>query len=333
MDALLNIMRWEGFKLRQRRMPWVLLAVLLAFTQLAVWGNYRSYNAVANSGGFVPFPAELAGAQPGRMPGIRCNDLRTRPESVPQGMPPQAVAMLLQQCEGQLANRYNLLGPEGSASTALGVAATIGMVLLAILSASTLGAEYSLGTLRPILLRGVGRQTFLGGKWLALAASTTGALFVATAAAAASGVLISGMAGPPTAATEITGSWGEVAISFVRVWATLLAFLTIVSVLTLLTRSTAAGMALGLGLYLFEGLFVRLMTLAFSWFEQVGDYLPIRNINALARSTYNLAPASMGGNAIGTAQAGIVVAVYVLVAAVIAVVVFRRRDVVGSSGS
>jgi ABC-2 type transport system permease protein len=241
--------------------------------------------------------------------------------------------MLHEQCEAQLATRYNLLMPQGSASTALGVAATIGMVLLGILSASALGAEYSLGTLRPILLRGVGRQTLLGGKLLVLAVSTTGALFLATAAAAASGVLISAMAEPPTVATAITSSWGEVAISFVRVWATLLAFLTLASVLTLLTRSTAAGMALSLGLYLFEGLFVRLMTLAFSWFEQVGDYLPMRNINALARSTYNLAPGGTGGSAVSIAHASIVVAVYVLVAAVIAVVVFRRRDVVGSSGS
>jgi hypothetical protein len=141
------------------------------------------------------------------------------------------------------------------------------------------------------------------------------------------------MAGPPAGAPTITGSWGDVAISLLRVWTSLLAFVTIAGVLTLLTRSTAAGMALSLGLYLLEGLFVRLMTLAFSWFDQVGDYLPIRNLNALARSTDNLALPGLGGSAVSITHAGIVVAIYVLAGAVIAVVVFRRRDVVGTIGS
>jgi hypothetical protein len=75
------------------------------------------------------------------------------------------------------------------------------------------------------------------------------------------------------------------------------------------------------------------MTLAFSWFDQVGDYLPIRNLNALARSTDNLALPGLGGSAVSITHAGIVVAIYVLAGAVIAVVVFRRRDVVGTVGS
>jgi ABC-type transport system involved in multi-copper enzyme maturation permease subunit len=275
------------------------------------------------------------GAMPGMRRNYRCDELRTKPtEVLPAAVPPQAVAMLLDQCEQLLVARYSMLSPDASTRAALGVSATIGMVLLGVFSAAAFGAEYGLGTLRPILLRGVGRQSFLGGKFLVLAASATGALLLAAAAAAASGVLISGMAVPPASATAtvIGGSWGDVAVSFVRVWASLLAFLAIASSITLLTRSTAAGMAVSLGLYLFEGLFIRLMTVAFSWFEQVGDYLPIHNINALARSTYNLAPAGLGGNPIGTTQASIVVAFYALAFAGAAVAVFRRRDVVGISG-
>ncbi len=335
MAGFLHIARWEAFKLRHRRMPWVLLAVLIAFTQLAVWGGYRSYNAALNSGGSVQLPAEVMRAMPGMRRNFRCDELRTKPaEVLPAAMPPQAVAMLLVQCEQQLATRYSMLSPVASTTTALGVAATIGMVLLGIFSASAFGAEYGLGTLRPILLRGVGRPTFLGGKFLVLAVSASCALLLAAAAAAASGLLISGMAVPPasTTASVIGGSWGDVAASFGRVWAAVLAFLTIASSITVLTRSTAAGMAVSLGLYLFEGLFIRLMTVAFSGFEQVGEYLPIHNLNALARSSYNLGPGTLGDDSIGTTHAGIVVAVYVLLFAGAAVAVFRHRDVVGISG-
>lgn len=40
---ILNLMRWEWFKLRKRRMPWVILALFLGYTQLGVWMSYLSY--------------------------------------------------------------------------------------------------------------------------------------------------------------------------------------------------------------------------------------------------------------------------------------------------
>jgi hypothetical protein len=164
-----------------------------------------------------------------------------------------------------------------------------------------------------------------------LAASVTAALLLAAAAAGASGVLISGMAIPPATPVLPETTWSDVAISFARVWASLLAFLAIAGSITLLTRSTAAGLAVSLGLYLFEGLFIRLMTLAFSGFEAIGEYLPIHNINTLAGSSYNLAPIGPTGDT-GATQAALVVGLYVLVFAGAAVAVFRERDVVGTSG-
>jgi ABC-type transport system involved in multi-copper enzyme maturation permease subunit len=331
MQGVLHISRWEGFKLRHRRMPWVLLAIFLGFTQLAVWGGYLSYKTAVN---VVQVPEEVTRAMPGMRRGFRCDELRTRPaEVLPPGLPPQAVTMLLDLCERQLSIRYNLLMPIGSATAALGVAGTIGMVLLGILSASAFGAEYGLGTLRPILVRGVGRLPYLAGKFLVLVASATAALVLAAAAAALSGWLISEMAIAPPNFTGRIGSWNEVALSFVRVWAAMTAFLAIASSITLLTRSTAAGMAVSLGCYLFEGLFTRLMSTAFSWFEKVGDYLPMRNLTALVSATSNLGgPPGLTGEGISTTQACVVVALYVLALAGTAAAVFRHRDIGGISG-
>ena len=40
---LANLTRWEWFKLRSRRMPWILLTILVLFTQLFIWGNFFAY--------------------------------------------------------------------------------------------------------------------------------------------------------------------------------------------------------------------------------------------------------------------------------------------------
>ncbi len=305
--------------------------MLLGFTQLAVWGNYLAYNAAAASGGIVPIPAGLGRGMPRA---LRCDDLKTRPSQVlPAQVPAQAVPMLLAQCEKQLATRYRSMQPIGSAASALSVAGFIGLVLLGILSAAAFGTEYGLGTLRPILVRGVGRSSYLGGKLLILAFAATGALLLATAAAGLSGLLISKMVVPPATPLEIGSSWGDVAQSFARVWASMLAFLTIASSITLLTRSTAAGMAVSLGWYVFEPVFIRLMSAAFSWFESVGEYLPMRNLGALGGSGFGAAAALAGGGAISTAHAASMTAVYAVGFAGLAVMLFRSRDVGGISGT
>ena len=329
------VARWEWFKLQRRRMTWILLAILLAFSQLGIWGPYISYSRTMASGGWVMAPLRTGGSMPRA---IRCNDLRNNPASIlPEGAPPQAAAALLAQCQQVLETRYRALMPGRSVTTALGITATLGMVLLAVLGASTVGLEYGLGTLRTILVRGTGRLNFLAGKYLALAGATTAALLLVSAAAAASGALAFRSAAPLPDVAVAGIAAGEVAMTFVKTWAALLAFMTIAASVTLLARSTTAGMAVSIGYLVFEGIFTRLLSAAFDWFETVGDYLPIRNLNVLARSTYNLAPGAPGGSgnassSISTAHAATVVALYALAFAALAVLAFRRRDVAGANG-
>jgi len=330
MGKVLNIMRWECFKLQRRRMSWILLAILIGFTQIGVWGAYVSYSRTMASGGRVFVPMRTTGNMP-RM--IRCTDLRADGSSVlPEGLPPQAAAALQAQCRQTIETQYRALLPGRALTTALGITGTLGMVLLAILGASAVGLEYGLGTLRPILVRGTGRLSYLAGKYLALVAATTVALLLVSAAAAGSSALAfkAALAPPELVATGI--AFGEVALTFVKTWVALLAFMTIAASVTLLTRSTAAGMAVSIGYFVFEGIFIRLMSAAFDWFETVGDYLPMRNINALARSTFSIGPGGATANTIDTAHASVVVAVYAIGFATLAVMMFRRRDVAGASG-
>ena len=41
---VLRLTRWELFKLRRRRLPWVLLGIALAISQLFLWGAYFTYH-------------------------------------------------------------------------------------------------------------------------------------------------------------------------------------------------------------------------------------------------------------------------------------------------
>jgi ABC-2 type transport system permease protein len=329
MSGALVITRWEWFKLQRRRMTWILLAILLGFTQIGIWGAYISYSNAMASGGRVVVPFRT-----GNMPRvIRCNVLRTNPSSIiPEGAPPQAAEALLAQCRQMLETQYRALMPSRSMTNALGITAALGMVLLAVLGASTVGLEYGLGTLRPILVRGTGRVNYLAGKFLSLVGATTAALLLVSAVAAASGALAFHSAVPLPDATVTGIAQSEVGLTFIKTWAGLLAFMTIAASITLLLRSTAAGMAVSIGYLVFEGIFIRLMSAAFDWFDTFANFLPMRNLNALVRSTFSVAPGGATSNNISATHASIVVAVYAIAFAALAVVVFRRRDIAGASG-
>lgn len=337
MSGVFTILRWEWFKLVRRRMPWILLAILFAFSQLSIWGGYASYAFTSRSGGRVMLPR--AAATPGMPRMYTCKQLEENPAVLPPDTPPQAVTTLVLQCQAQkasLATRYQALSPAGSIASTLSVAAGLGIILLGILSAAMVGIEYGLGTLRPILARGTGRLPWLAGKYLMLIGAATASLLVVCAVAAGSGALVASIAPPPPAGPELLSiSFSAVATSFVKTWGALLAFVTMTASITLLVRSTAVGMAISLGYYIGEGILVTLLSRAFDWFENVAEYLPMRNLGALASFRTNLA-ATINVNlndGTSTLHASLVVAAFAIGLAVIAVLVFRRRDITGAAGS
>jgi ABC-type transport system involved in multi-copper enzyme maturation permease subunit len=333
--SIFNVCRWEWFKLQRKRMPWILLAILFGFSQLAIWGGFASYSMAAASGGRTFLPADAATPGVPRM--VTCKQLEADPSTViPADAPPQTLQALTQNCAAQrltLATRYQSLSVAGGIAAALGVASVVGLILLGVLAASVVGSEFGLGTLRPILARGTGRLSYLAGKYLMLLGAGTVALLLVCAAAAGSGVLASHAAVPPPPGPQIlTLSVASQSVVFLKTLGAMLAFTTMAGAITVLARSTTVGMSISLGYYIAEGLLVRLLTTAFDWFEAVADYLPIRSISALASARNGLPAALVGGNGISTQHAALVLAMYVIAFATIAALVFRRRDVVGASG-
>ncbi len=207
-----------------------------------------------------------------------------------------------------------------------------GSIMLAILAASTIGSEYSWGTLRPMLATGVPRGRFLAAKLVALA--LVAAIFVILP------LLMNGLLALPIAAWNtmpmLTGTldaawFGNLAAIVGRTYLLVLMPMAIAFFVALVSRSQAAGIGAALGLMIGEQIVsVLLFTLNQPWTRAVANLLPGRNSQALLNhNTFGAVPMIAGQP--GEARAILTLVLYSVIALVIAVLVFRRRDVHGAA--
>jgi ABC-type transport system involved in multi-copper enzyme maturation permease subunit len=330
-----TLVRWEGYKLACHRMPWVLLVFLVLFSQLAVWGGYVRYNMLQASGAQVPLRS-AEGGRGGRFSTVSCNQLRADPEgTLPAGTTAETTQELLRLCDEQ-AGRWDAQLRESSGaftlpaslSGAYGVAHTVGLILIAVLTASAIGLDHGLGTLRAMLARGTGRSPLLIGKFLLLASVAAAALLIVGLVTIASSMIAGSLAELPAGGVP-AASWTDAAIDASKTWLSFLPFVAFTAAVTVLTQSTAAGMAIALGYSFTEGLLITLLSAIFEWFEPVADYLLMRNINAFAGGGFGPG----GGNSdITQSHAAIVLATYAVVLGGVAILRFRWRDVAGAAG-
>jgi ABC-type transport system involved in multi-copper enzyme maturation permease subunit len=334
-----NLAQWEWFKLQRRWMLWVLLTFAILFAQLAVWGQYFSYQNLRTTGGELTVPAAL---QQGRVPRtVACNDLLSGdPARRPADLDAQVVAGLTAQC-GQLAatlparleRGYQAFTLPGSLRTALGIVQTLALILMAILTASAVGIDYGSGTLRSVLAQGTGRWSYLAAKLITLLLLAAVGLVIALVTVAASSVVAVSLAGAAPAAAGVAAiTWSDAGLALWKAWVSLLPYVALVTFVTIFARSSAAGMAIGLGYYFAEQLIIALFSALFSWFQNVADFLLVRNITAWTGG----GGAGGGGFAVGTlpdqTHAIVLLAIYTLVLAAVAFWMFERRDVAGATG-
>ena len=334
-----NLGRWEWFKLSRRWMLWILLAFAILFAQLAVWGQFFSYQNLQRTGGEITVPASLQ-QQPSRGPRtLACNDLLSGDAArLPTDLDAQVVAGFTAQCRQQastlptrLARSYDSFTLPGSLPTALGIVQTLALILIAILTASAVGIDYGSGTLRSVLTKGTGRWPYLTAKLITLFILAALGLIATLVTVAISSVIAGSLAGgAPSSGTASTVTWSDAANALGKAWLSLLPYMALTTFFTVLARSSAAGMAIGLGYYFLEQILIALLSGLFSWFQSVADFMLVRNISAWTQRS--------GGtsfNTIGTlpeaGQALVVLAVYTLVLGAVAFLVFERRDVQGAT--
>jgi ABC-type transport system involved in multi-copper enzyme maturation permease subunit len=314
-------------------MPWLLLLLLVGFSQAAIWGNLYSYRHLKSTGAEVRFGiADQSGGH------ANCNDLVAG--KVPgrlRNADPSVVQALIAQCnqtstqqqlQKRLQDTYQNFTAPGSLLYILQKSQVFVVLLATILGASLIGSEYGLGTLRPILASGTGRWQYLAAKLVLMAVVVAGALAILTSTSylASLGARAIESASPGGAAAS---TWGGVAGAFAKDWFSLLPDIGLIAFVTVLVGSTASGLAIGLGYYFAELVLVVLFS-PFSWFDSIANYLLGRAMAGWnGGGPFNSNNIAVPGNL----QSIFVLAVYSLVLGGLAFAVFVRRDVQGTVGS
>jgi ABC-2 type transport system permease protein len=333
-----NLVRWEWFKLARRRMLWVLLVFALLFGQLALWVSFFSYQNLNRTGGEVTVPATLQQqqGQQGRPRTVPCNDLLSGDTArQPADLAPQVVEGLRATCRQQAAQLPDRLGRAyqnftvpGSIPSAVGILESLGLILIAILTASAIGIDYGSGTLRSVLTQGTGRWPYLAAKLVTLAVLAGLGLLIVAASIAVASVIAAALAGAaPAVASTVT--WSDAALALWKGWISFLPYVALTASVTILARSTAAGMAIGLGYYFGEQIIASLLSGLFTWFSDVADYLLIHNISALTGGG-GFGP--QAGAAAEPMRAALILVLYTLALGGIGFWLFERRDVQGATG-
>lgn len=202
----------------------------------------------------------------------------------------------------------------------LGLMGLIGSVVVAVFAASLIGSEYGWNTLRPALARARRRSALLTAKWLTVALYVVGLAVVgvlATIAAAITATLVAGAGfdGSFATAVDAVAISGRFAAGFLPTAALALA-------VALLTRSNAAGIAIGIAFGFVEPLVFALLGALSSVFATVEKAGIAWNANRLF--TFGGDPGISSGDA--WTSAGIL-AIWVALFVAVSYRVFARRDV------
>ena len=342
---VLRLIRWEWFKLRKRWMPWILLIVALAVVQATMWGFYTSYGNVGNEyndgypgvGGIVTITCAdildgTADAKVEMVIGEMREDARKRVE---QRREHQNCPDIVEEIAEVRERHRGFFVLPGGLANALGVAHYIGLLLVMILAASAVGAEYGWGTLRTALTKGTGRWQFLGAKSLSLVLLSVAGLLVVSLTVVVSSLIAASLTLGDGGGLVGAGQWSTVAVMFGKATYVLVAYAILALFLTVLTSSSSMGVAMSLAYYFAEFLLGRILGDLFAWFDNVSDFLIGFNTAAWMTETGvvttegSLFPVS---DPPGALHAFLVLLAYIVVLGATAFWLFQRRDVAGARG-
>jgi ABC-2 type transport system permease protein len=212
---------------------------------------------------------------------------------------------------GDLPSLARLAQPNGLIHGVNRAAVLLGVVAFGI-AATQIASEYSLGTLRQLLVRQPRRATLLAGKFLAVLAFMLGAVVFASLVATVAAYVMAHARHVPTGAwtsgagiVDLTRALGELLLATVG-------FTVFGLVVGLLFRSSVIAIIIGFAYLLpFEAVVTRIVPGTASW-------LPGQLLQAIATGGQEVA---------GFAHSLILSAVYLVIAGVVATVVFVRKDV------
>lgn len=344
MQHTLRLTKWEWFKVRRLRMPWILLVIVVLVSQIPIWVNYLAFHNddvnMVMGGGFVSYSVSWEEPTPGSIE-ITCSDFVN--DRMPLGfdqLPEDRRAAFLEEmdawrtdgvCDGfadreQLRRGFTL---PNSITQSIAVVSSfrpiaIGPILIMILAASIVGSEYGFGTLRTVLAGGIGRWKFLIAKLLLLLRLSSNALIVIALVALVSSLAIALISTDESGGIADSGKWSEVVLIFLKTVYGLLPFIALGAFVTVLTTSRGVGIALSVGYFIMESIIATLLRLN-DTLADVADYLLVQ-----AFLSWTTIPTELDSSE----TLGVFVAIlgYTLVLVAATAWVIDRRDIGGASG-
>ncbi|HVB65791.1 MAG TPA: ABC transporter permease subunit [Nitrolancea sp.] len=206
-----------------------------------------------------------------------------------------------------------------------------GQIVLVVIAASMVGAEFSWGTIRMMVGTGVARSKLLLAKLIALTLTTIVFLVLAVAAGTFASFLVTVISGHTlTLGTVNSAWWGDLALMTVRGFFVLWVMMVLAFSIASITRSTAAGIAVGIGWPFLERIGTALLGLIGSIGDTINKWLISTNSNALiAHSGFGPQTIAKGTPTVWHAFG--VLLLYSVVLLAITFAIFRKRDIASGS--
>ena len=217
----------------------------------------------------------------------------------------------------------------GAFDTIFSSAGDIGVLLLIILVASSIGNEYGWGSIRQVLLRRGIRSQFVLSKVISFVIVAIIGLVLAVLTGFIITIITSNLLG--------TIDWGFLTGSFALEqleaygWTlfALLPFIMLATFFAFWGRSAITGIGGALGFYIIEAIVVGIFSQSEGWLGEVPPYLIGPNVDALIpASMFDQMPFAGGVEDITTLHAAITLSVYCVVLLVASLVMFKKRDIV-----
>lgn len=356
-----TLARWEWFKLRGRRIVWILLGLLTVFSALMVIIRYADYEFQKNRDVideiiFLPDAPVLGTLEVELnctefLAGVPITDVPD-PYTLEDIDLPGTGRKCRQEAEG-IQNRLDKLVDAftlpGASEKALRWTGLLSIPIAAFLTVLVIGSEYGWGTLRTTLMKGPGRRRILSVK-LAIVAALMAGVWVASLAVIVISSLVTTALVPEVSHGTIDGAAiGLIVRDLGRAWFAAVPYIALAALLSVLfsrfAGGTLAATGAAVGYFFFElfsmGRLIKLFdgVAAFRWFGTFVEYDLGWNTAAwlFGRGGAPIPGFALAG-AIGTteypgdAHAFFVQAVFAVVLGGLAFWLFERRDVAGPSG-
>lgn len=202
----------------------------------------------------------------------------------------------------------------------------VALIMIVVASASLIGSEHGWNTLRPLVARATSRVDLLSAKWIVVGLYTifmvVMGVIVSLLAATTATILMGGSVSLPVAV------WDDMVLGLLRWTMATLPYAAIGFAAALITRSNAAGIAIGIGVNFAELLVIGLLVESIGKFETVVEYGINWNVQQLVNITTEDGGTVM--DPVSTAQVwkstGILL-LYCALAIVVSYRVFTRRDI------